>query len=415
MAGGEQEADTRPGWARRLRAERIARGWSQADAVRALRAHSPVTLPADPTLIRNWKRWEAGGTEPDDFYRPLLARTVGTVTGSLFAGARRAGRDAEVLTATGMGTMEVLARLQSSAVDGSTLDAVRITTERLCSEYPYTSPEQLRADGQEWLGRITRLIDGCLTLRQHREVLALAGWLALLVGCVEWDLGLRRAAETTRLAAHSLGAEAEHPEIVGWAHEMRAWFALTQGDYRAVIAASEAGRAEAPHHGVSVQLAGQQAKAWARIGDRRQVEAALDRGRALLETLPYPDNLDNHFVVDPAKFDFYAMDCYRLLREDRLAETYAHQVIENGTAVGGLERSPMRNAEARITLGVVAARGGDTDEAVRLGTAALDGERSSLPSLLMCSRELASVLRRRHPDSPDAVAYLDRLRALAAA
>jgi hypothetical protein len=33
----------------------------------------------------------------------------------------------------------------------------------------------------------------------------------------------------------------------------------------------------------------------------------------LLESLPYPENLDHHFVVDPGKFDFYAMDCYRLV------------------------------------------------------------------------------------------------------
>jgi hypothetical protein len=58
---------------------------------------------------------------------------------------------------------------------------------------------------------------------------------------------------------------------------MAAWFALTQGDYRGVIVASEAGAKVADHH----------------------------------------------FVVDPSKFDFYVMDCYRILREDKLAQTYA--------------------------------------------------------------------------------------------
>jgi hypothetical protein len=24
--------------------------------------------------------------------------------------------------------------------------------------------------------------------------------------------------------------------------------------------------------------------------------------------MPYSENLDHHFIVDPAKFDFYAMD-----------------------------------------------------------------------------------------------------------
>jgi hypothetical protein len=47
-------------------------------------------------------------------------------------------------------------------------------------------------------------------------------------------------------------------------------------------------------------------KAWARLGDRRQTEVALDQGRSILAWPPYRDN---HFMVDPAKFDLYAMDC----------------------------------------------------------------------------------------------------------
>src|SRR3954471_9963023 len=61
--------DDRPAWARRIRRERTARGWSQAAAIRALRAHTDAELVEDSSLLRNWKRWEAGGW-PDDFYRP---------------------------------------------------------------------------------------------------------------------------------------------------------------------------------------------------------------------------------------------------------------------------------------------------------------------------------------------------------
>src|SRR5262249_1873899 len=154
-----------------------------------------------------------------------------------------------------------------------------------------------------------------LTLRQHREMLVQAGWIALLIGCVEYDTGDRQAAETTRLAALSLGTEADHTDIQAWAHEIHAWMSLTSGDYHGVVAAASTGTDVAPHSSVAVQLAAQEAKAWARIGDRRQTEVALDRGRRLLDSLPYPENLDHHFVVDPTKFDFYAMDCYRHLGE----------------------------------------------------------------------------------------------------
>ncbi|MGY0463508.1 XRE family transcriptional regulator [Kitasatospora sp. cg17-2] len=402
----------RPPWARRMTAERDAREWSQTDAIKALRAHTLEELPANASLLRQWKRWESGEVMPNDFYQPIIAATFGTVTHALFPLSGRRDGNAEIALASGMETLDIISRLQASDVDNATLDALRITTDRLCSEYAQLPPDQLAIEGRQWLKRVTALRSQRLTLAQHREVLAQAGWLALLVGCVEYDMGDRRAAESTRRAALSLGAEAEHAGIQGWAHEMRAWFAVTAGDYRGVLAASNAGSEVAARQGVAVQLAAQEAKAWARLGDRRQAEVALDRGRRLLEGLPYPDNLDNHFVVDPAKYDFYAMDCYRLLGENRLARTLAEEVIRASTDYDGTERSPMRIAEARLTLGVVAAREGDLEGAVNYGEWALRGERQSLPSILAVSRELASVVSKQYAEAPETRSYLDHLNTL---
>ncbi|WP_218058168.1 hypothetical protein [Streptomyces sp. Wb2n-11] len=234
--------------------------------------------------------------------------------------------------------------------------------------------------------------------------------LALLTGCVEYDSGSWHGAEAARRSALSLAGEAGHPRIAGWGHEMRAWFALTRGDLREVIAASEEGIAVAPHTDVEVQLWAQEAKAWARIGDRRQVETALDRGRRLLEELGLPENPGNHFAADPAKGDFHSMDCYRKLGEDRLAENFARQVLRAGVDHDGTDRSPMRNAEARITLGVVAARQGAFDETVAFGMKALGGERRSLPSLSMVAEDLGSVLARQDPGRPGVRDFLDHLR-----
>lgn len=403
--------DDRPAWARRIAAERQARDWSQRDAVRALRAHASTELPADDSMIRQWKRWESGQT-PNDFYQPIIAAMFGTVTHALFPAPPRRDGDREILAASGMETLEIVSRLNRSDVDNATLDALRITTDRLCSEYPFMPSGQLLIEGRQWLRRVVDLHTKSLTLAQHREVLALSGWLALLVGCVEYDSGDRHAAESTRRAALSLATESGHGEVAGWAHEMRAWFALTTGDYRGVITAAQAGAEAAPHDGVAVQLAGQEAKAWARLGDRRQVEVALDKGRRLLEGMPYPENLDNHFVVDPAKFDFYSMDCYRLVGENQLARTLAEEVLRAGTDFDGTERSPMRNAEARVTLGVAAARDGDLDQALIHGERALQGDRQSVPSLIMTSRELAAVMRQRYSTEPAAQEYLQHLQDL---
>jgi hypothetical protein len=67
-----------------------------------------------------------------------------------------------------------------------------------------------------------------LTLAQHRELLVTAGWLALLLGCVHYDLGEREQAEAARQAACQAGLQAGHGEIIAWSYEMAAWFALTR-------------------------------------------------------------------------------------------------------------------------------------------------------------------------------------------
>ena len=69
----------------------------------------------------------------------------------------------------------------------------------------------------------------------------------------------------------------------------------------------------------------------------------------------------------------------------------------------------MRTAEARIALGVVRAREG----AVSPGMRALDGDRKSLPSLLMVSRDLTKVLNDRCSGETQTQDYLDQLASLA--
>ncbi|WP_026453709.1 beta/alpha barrel domain-containing protein [Saccharomonospora iraqiensis] len=407
--------DEQPAWARRIRSLRRAHSWSQVAAVCELRRHADAALPSTEHLVRRWKDWESGKNRPSDFYAPLIAATLGTVTSALFPpeGATPAiTPESEVLTATGMDTLELLTRLRSSDIDDTTLDAVRITVEKLCCDYSRRPPRELLVESRKWLRRLVDMRWQRLTFAQHRSTLELAGWLALVVGCLEYDLGDPDAAEATRRSALSLGEEVGSADILGWAHEMRAWFALTRGDYRSALAAGRTGEAVAGARGVSVQLVAQQAKAYARMGLRDEMRRALARGRAVLEALPYPDRIDNHFVVDPSKFDFYAMDCYRTVGEDRLARELSDEVARVSTGAGHGKRWPMRLAEARLTRAVVAARDGDLDHATTLGHRALEAGRRSLPSLLMVSGELATTLTHRFPTEPSTRDYLDALRSV---
>jgi hypothetical protein len=127
--------------------------------------------------------------------------------------------------------------------------------------------------------------------------------------------------------------------------------------------------------------------------------------------MPIAERPDNHFVVDADKWDFYAMDAYRLARDDDLAAHHAREVLALGAGPDG-ERAPMRMAEARLTLAAVAARTGDLEQAVTTGVAALAAGRRSLPSLLMVAGELDGELHRRYPGEAAPDEFREALRAI---
>jgi transcriptional regulator with XRE-family HTH domain len=297
-------------------------------------------------------------------------------------------------------TAELLRRIQASDLSGPSIEALQATVDELCCQYAHRDAQELRTEAQDWLREIGRLLRQPVGLREHRELLVAGGWLALLIGCIEYDLGLRAGAEATRAAAASLGGEAGAAAIVGWAYEMAAWFALTQGRYQNVLASVRSGVEVAGGDSVAVQLIGQEAKARGRMGDRPGLRAALDRGQQRLRQLPSIGRNDNHFTVDPDKWEFYAMDAFRLAGQDDEARAHAEEVLRKGTAADGTERSPMRMAEARLTLAVVTARAGELEESVAVGASALRASRRSLPSLLMVAGELDAELTRRWPNEP---------------
>jgi hypothetical protein len=124
------------------------------------------------------------------------------------------------------------------------------------------------------------------------------------------------------------------------------------------------------------------------MGKAEEVHQALEKGSKLLDRLPFPERPDNHFVVDPDKWDFYAMDTYRIVGQDDLARRNALEVIRRGVQPDGKIITPMRNAEAQLTLAVIAARQGETEEAASLGVEALQNGRQSRFTLLMVASEL---------------------------
>jgi hypothetical protein len=306
-------------------------------------------------------------------------------------------------------TTDLIRRLRASDVDTATLEALAGTTDTLCMQYAYRRPAELRSETQQWLSYVSKLLGERVGLREHRELLVTAGWLTLLTGCLEYDSGMAAAAEATRISAFHLGREAGHAEIVAWSMEMAAWFAHTRHDLKATVTYARAGQEAARGASVAVQLVAHEARALGRMGDKRAVGEALERGHNLLQRLPLAGNPLNHFVVDPAKFDFYAMDCYRVVGDDVRAAEHAHEVLRAARGPDGKDLAPMRMAEARVALGVVSARAGDLEQAADYGAQAFRADRKCLPSLLLVAGELDTEIRQRYPGEQPAREFHEQL------
>ena len=354
--------------------------WSQSQISRA---EQNSFMPDEGTIERLDRALNADGQ--------LVQANASTKTYA--PGLAHPGRDPLVFS-------DLIRKIHRTDVGRDTIDQLTVITEQLCCEYVSRPADELRADAHHQLEYVQQLLEGPTRLAEHRELLVIAGWLALLIGCLNYDLGLARHAETARTAAFQLGREAGHGEIVAWSFEMSAWFAITQGRLRSIPDYVEAGITAAPHASVAIQLAAQAAKAHARMGNRSEVRRALDQGARLLNDHEHPSRAENHFVIDPTKWDFYAMDCYRIARDDARAAENAHEILRLSARPDGSDRSPMRASEARLTLSIVALRDGDIDGATEWARKAFNTERRSVNALSTVADELYHEARAHYGDDP---------------
>jgi tetratricopeptide (TPR) repeat protein len=379
-----------------------------ADRVNGSQAGITERLTCDEERIRRWEsgevRWpsppdrralkELTGLEPAQL--GFIPRDQAPVTGHVSnrIGAAEAFRsEAELFD-----TMDLDRMVTMSDLGQGTIEPLQEAAELLCRAYPSASASELRVRTKQRLSYITRLIGGRCTLDQHRELLVTAGWLALLLGCLHYDLGEREKAEAARQAAYHAGLQAGHGEIVAWSYELAAWFALTEGRYHDVVAYAQAGQAHAGLTNAMVQLVLQQARGQARLGERREVHASLDNGARLLEQIPKPEHPENHFVFDRTKWIFYAADCYTWLNDDEPAEEHAREVVAYHTRPDGSSDAPMRSANSHIDLAIIRARHGDLDQAVHHGLTAFGYERKTEASLLSRAADLNRILTERYPN-----------------
>jgi tetratricopeptide (TPR) repeat protein len=306
--------------------------------------------------------------------------------------------------------LELARQAEASDLGGGTLEMIDRAVDRFCRDYPTVAPTVLVPRVQQRLRYLAKLLKGKVTLAQHRHLLVGSGWLATLLACLQFDLGDCDGAEASQAAAYTFAYEAEHQELLAWTHELLAWWALVDHRYDEVIEHARTGLAIAPHASAGVQLAVQEAKGWSRLGDARRAEEAMRTAGTVLSRLPRPEHPEHHFVFDASKLSFYAATCYTWLGDGEHAREHATQVISQCLEVPGQVRWPVRLAETRVDLGLVAAGEGRIDEACELGRQALASQRKS-GSTLGRVTELDALLMRGHPGVGEVVDLHEQLEA----
>src|SRR6266540_3453314 len=284
----------------------------------------------------------------------------------------------------GIDPVEVARLAERTDVGAGTLDTIDAIVDRLARDYSREPAGWLLPKVNDRLARVVRLLDERARLDEHRRLLV--------------------AAEASRTVAHRLGVQAEHPEIVAWTLELRAWWALVAQRFREAIDFARAGQAAAPQRSSAMaQLAVQEARTWARLGDRRETTAALRRAAVTLAALPTPAHPEHHLVFDGSKLHFYAATCYAFLGMPDPAEEHAREVIyqcSDGRWRGRLSSSHVDLALARVHRGEV-------DGAAEAGLRALTMFETPSPGTLWRSSDLHRALR-PHRDVAEVADWRER-------
>ncbi|HET9896983.1 MAG TPA: helix-turn-helix transcriptional regulator [Streptosporangiaceae bacterium] len=364
--------------------------------VRALARH----VPCDPSLI---SRLASGQQRPSAQIARRLDEIL-SANGELSCVAAiemaipAAVLQAEPGLAEELAAIEAARRADATDVGRAAVERLEKVADALALAYASTRPTDLLTRTLTYLDYTTSLLDGRMTLSEHRRLLVTAGWLSLLASTSLTDLGRLDAAEAHLRTAAQVAVEAGHAELRAWCLETTAWQALIGRDYREAATLAAGAQSLAPGgSSAMVQSAAQEGRAWARLGAKRETLAALARVETLVSPMAAPEHPEHHYRYDPSKAEAYLATTLAWIA-DPAAEGYARNVLHRIESGADGTVRPRRAATARLDLALALTTAGRPDEAA--GTAQ-DAIASGLlvASHLWRVREVISAVAEHDPEA----------------
>ncbi len=449
------KGDAKPGWAVRVRAERKTLGWDVHTTARRLRAAAGDggrDLPDHTSLVRTIRRWESGAiTMLSERYRLLYSRAMGIPEAILFAPAgtlspydgttdnegRSSGDEGEgdptnrrdvlrVGLAAAMGrvlgdaadeAMEFTRRASRTAVGRSTLEHLEVAVTDIVGSFHRRSPADVFTVARAYRQRVDQLIRSPHTLKEGRELFVYAGYLSETLAWLADELGNPVAAHAYAIDAFEHADQAGHSELYGWAANVAASVAMHAKEPNRAIAVAQKGMAKtSADHVLTARLSVQAARANARLGQRAECETLLRTAEEVYERLPAhapgrfgidTGTVSAHTVID------YPAAVYISLGDFEKARQRAEVAVATHESRPARFRSASREAIARIDLGIALARLGSPDEAVAMGSRALESPRI-VERIRSRAAYLDEVLMKRYPGMGEVEDFHQRRLALTA-
>jgi transcriptional regulator with XRE-family HTH domain len=287
------------------------------------------------------------------------------------------------------------------------LDAVLAELDR---SYPVQPPAGLFPVARTYRAQVQRQISGPATLTQKRDLYVYAAWFSEMLAWLSHDLGAPLTAHAWAVDCFEHARQAGHGELCGWAADAMASIALYSGQPVRAIEAAEAGLAWVPaSHPLGVRLRAQAARGHARLGERDACETLIAEAEREYESLPDRPSVraGGGGLLAAFAVTAYPASCYVWLGDFAKAAGYGRRAIEVHEFASPGERSPSREAIARVDLAIAVAGQGQPGEAAELGCQALGSPRLT-GSVLSRARDLDAALVARYPGQADAIRFREQ-------
>jgi tetratricopeptide (TPR) repeat protein len=258
------------------------KGWSHARLAAELRRHASASaLPKTESLVALISRWVNNHQQPDEFYRDLVARSLGRPRSELFS-----DEGMRVEFPADAQPWRLARALEAASIGSAGVAALEQAVGEFARSYPSTPPIVLAEPVFEHFRDVVRLLEGPLPVARRRRLAVVAGHLSGVAGNLSFDLREETRALAYFEVAVQAADDADAPDLAAWALATRSIVPAYTGDPVAALRLLQEAQDRAAGH-VSPSrhawLAALEARAHAALGDARSSLAALGRAEAAIE------------------------------------------------------------------------------------------------------------------------------------